>query len=620
MDLVTLEESMTKIFPKVYNSRPHVEVGYDDSALSNNASDSEKNIFLIGSATDGDPSKVYEVNSSLMARSIFGSGDLVNAMEVIWDPSDTGTQSGGTVYAMRSENAVQAKLVKGPITFTSNIFGSNANNISVGIDKDAISNAYRLTVNYPADGYSQVYTNIGNIFSINYLGTEASAGYKVTGNNTVATGFSLATGSSVATLAEVVNFDLSSGNYDSVYDLIEAINKIPDFQAAPLKSSYDIASSSLDLATNYIEIKASDNDTVVTSFYGDLVNSSKNDAYISIAVAGLNDNFSNINNPENVTATPTSDGATVTATDSPRGTITPFSLTNLAGGNNGVIPTTWANKFEAIVGYNVYYIVPLTDQANIHAELKEFLNEEDLLGYHYMSFVGGSFNETYKQAITRQSALRSNRIGLVANSGYYTSLNGESIHIPGYIMAAFVAGTASSLGIGRAVTNKSLGLTSLDQSFTGDELNQLDSSGVIAIEKISNRNSDGGYSVVEDVTTYNGTNSEVKNLISLQELTDYLFDDLRMELRSEFIGKPLSSTSSQLISSFVSTFLSKRVASGMLASYDANDIEVNVVGNTVMIVFSAAPSREARLIVVKGTYTNFTNTTSSSSTSTESTK
>ena len=253
----------------------------------------------------------------------------------------------------------------------------------------------------------------------------------------------------------------------------------------------------------------------------------------------------------------------------------------------------------------------MTAQENVHAELREFLNEQDLLGYHYIAFVGGDYNENYTKAISRQASLRSNRIALVANSGYYTALNGATVHIPGYIMAAFVAGTASSLPVGYAVTNKYLGLTSLDQNFSGDELNQLDASGIIAIEAVINRNASGGFAIVEDVTTYNSTNEPVKNLISLQELTDFLFDDLRISMREDYIGKPLSTLSGQQISSYISTFLSKRVASGMLASYDPNDIEVDIVGNTVMVVFSAAPAREARLIVVKGTYTNFTSTTTS---------
>ena len=106
---------MKLIYPKSYNSRPHVTTEYDDSALTNQASESAKNIFLLGSATEGDPSKIYEVKSSVQARAIFGSGDLVQAMELIWNPDGEFFQNGGTVYAQRVENAQQASMTEGPL-------------------------------------------------------------------------------------------------------------------------------------------------------------------------------------------------------------------------------------------------------------------------------------------------------------------------------------------------------------------------------------------------------------------------------------------------------------------------------------------------------------------------
>ena len=108
-----------------------------------------------------------------------------------------------------------------------------------------------------------------------------------------------------------------------------------------------------------------------------------------------------------------------------------------------------------------------------------------------MSFVGGGFNEDFNTIVNRQLALRSNRIALVANSGTYNDLRGVNVHIPAYMMAAYVAGVASSLPIGSSVTHKYLALTSLDQNFTGDELNQLDDNGVIAIEDVINRDASG---------------------------------------------------------------------------------------------------------------------------------
>ena len=94
MALIPSSDTMKRIYPKFYNSRPHVETSYDDSALTNQSSDSEKNIFLLGSATEGNPNNVYEIKSSASARKIFGSGDLVKAMELIWNPTGDYYQNG----------------------------------------------------------------------------------------------------------------------------------------------------------------------------------------------------------------------------------------------------------------------------------------------------------------------------------------------------------------------------------------------------------------------------------------------------------------------------------------------------------------------------------------------
>ena len=49
---------MHLIYPKAYNARPHVTTEYDDSALTNQASESEKNILLLGYATEDNPNNV----------------------------------------------------------------------------------------------------------------------------------------------------------------------------------------------------------------------------------------------------------------------------------------------------------------------------------------------------------------------------------------------------------------------------------------------------------------------------------------------------------------------------------------------------------------------------------
>lgn len=607
-DMALIEHSdktMKLIYPKSYNSRPHVTTQYDDSALTNGARSSDKNLFLIGSATEGDPNKVYEIKSSAQARAVFGKGDLVEAMELIWNPSGKFFQNGGIVYAQRVESAKQAKLVKGPLTFTSKVFGLDANKVTVALEKDALSGAYNLTVGYEPKLYTNTYTNLGNIFSVYYDQSNTrvqSASYKVTGDLSGASHFVISVHTTDGQDTTLLDMDLTTENYKTVGDVISAISGLPGFYATPLHSCANISSVALDVTGDQLKtIGTVDEPTTITSFYGDLAYATRYDSVIDIAINRLG-------KPTGVSATPTSDGIKITA-EPQEVELQPFSATNLAGGSNGVIPVSWADKFKNVHGTNTYYIIPLTAEENIHAELREFLNEENILGYNYIGWVGGGFNESVNQALNRQINLRSDRIALVANSGYYTALNGQVKHIPAYLMAAYVAGVASSLGVGEGTTNKYLELTNLDQNFDGNDLNTLDENGIIAIESVVNRNQSGGFRVVEDVTTFNSSNEPVKNLVSLRELTDFLFDDLRIYLEKEFVGSNVVKTTGSLIATFIEAFLKDKVNEELLASYDRDSIQCTIEGNAAYVAFSCAPARELRTILVSGTYTNFTSST-----------
>lgn len=596
---VSKSEAYKRIYPVGNMYRPHVETDYNDDALSNQSGDSNKNIFLIGSATDGNPNEVVEVNSLDQAKGIFGSGDLVNAMELIWNPANNQTQRGGTVYALRVEDATPATLDKGKFTFTSKVFGDNANQIFVAYDKDAISGANRLEVKYPIKNYDKVYTNIGEVFSVAYVGSKpvAQVEIKALSDSGQAGQVVVSVGDSTDELSEIATYDLSSNSYGKLYQVIDSISSLPGFKVIASPSATSIDSKYLDIQTISLETQADITSTPVpggagvkvndakiayspvSSIGGDLATKLRNDPYVSVAI-------------KNDTEYPEE-----------------FSDTPLSGGSTGNIPVSWADKFEAVLGHNVYYIVPLTGQENVHAELKEFCNEEYTFGYNYRGFVGGGFDESDADAISRRVSLNSDRIGLVANSGYYTSLNGQKKHIPAYLMAAFVAGVASSISIGNSITNKYLDLVSLDQNFSGAELDTLDANGVIAIEHVVNRNASGGYKIVEDVSTSNSTNEPVKALMSLGELTDFLFDDLRIFLDENYIGANVTINSADLIKSNVVSFLDTKKRDGLIVDFNESDVNVSLDGQNAYIIFAVSPSLEIRNVIAKGVYNSYSATT-----------
>lgn len=597
---VSVSENMKRIYPKFNDSRPHVETNYGDSALSNSASDSQKNIFMIGSAADGDPTKVYTLNTLSQAKGTFGSGDLVNAMELAWDPSNDSLTNGGTIYAMRAEDATQASLTKGALSFVSKVFGDNANRVGVALDNDVITGAPRITVTYDPKNYSRVYTNIGSMFTLSYKGTAAAAGYSVEkGADGYASKLTLATGQSIDALEEVKSFDLTSQSYQTMADLLQGISAVSGFSAGVVGSTV-VETKYLDIVDPAVDCKTAP--VTVTAKVGDAVHALRYDSYVTLSVASPVA-------PSGVeVGTTTTTTTTVTAGSSTQAFPEPFEKTFLTGGSTGTVPVSWADKFKNAVGNDAYYIVALTDQENIHAELKAFLDEESDLGYNYRGFVGGGFNEEPEEMISRQISLKDERINLVGQSGYYANLSGASVHIPAYLMAAYAAGVASSLQIGGALTNKYISLVSLDQELAGDQLDTLNSNGVISIEKVVNRNATGGYRFVQDVTTYNSSNEPVKSRLSLGELTDFLFDDLKLYLEQNFIGTNIRTTTADDIKAGVSSFLYNEASAdnGLITSYNESDITVSISGDVAYVVFSAAPSQTMDSIVVYGTYTNYT--------------
>lgn len=569
-----IESGWAKKYPLVNMSRPHVDIEYNDDALNNTSGESAKNILLIGSAVAGQPNRIYELNSLSEARSAFQSGELVDACELIWNPANNGTQQGGTVYAIRAEQATNAKLVEGNLTFNSKVYGSVANGISVSMDKDIVTGLNRLHVYYDQVGYNKVYSNIGNVFSLRYKGTHTHAGYKVETGDNGATMFHLYADDTDGS-TEVAKFDLTSSLYNTLYKLIDAIAKVPGFVVSITGESTSIDSKYLDKTDNTVDIsstKDSNTPVIVTAVVGDLLHKIRNDQYVSVT-ADLKTAF-----PE------------------------PFEKTSLSGAEDGEIPVSWAEMFTQARQCDVYYIVPLTDMENVHAELKEFLKEQDDEGYSYRAFVGGGYNESPQDSISRALALNDPRIALVANSGTYGSLDGTVHHVKGYMMSAYVAGIASSLPIGDSTTNKRLdAILSLDEVFTGDDLDLLDRNGVIAIEYLNNRISGSSYRVVEDVTTYTSQTDAVKQSVSLGEVVDFLLDELRIDLEDNYIGQSLRVSSASLLKSGVESFLDKKVSSGLIISYDETSISTSIVGNVASISFSCVPKIALRNIYVSAT-------------------
>lgn len=571
-------------YPRKPVSRPHVQVSVDDSALGGAINGSLKPLALIGKASGGDPSQVYKFTSYTQAKRILRSGNLLDAMELAWNPSPNQVGA-GAIYAVRVGTATQSTATDGAgaLTFTSKLFGIAANGITATLIDSAIPSAKKLTVSMGST-YNQVYDNLGNIFTVKYTGADAYAALTITHDvNGLATTFEIKTGADSGTATTDVSFDLGTG---LISDLVANISNREDYTAS------FVAYGNKDMATQYLDAVADQTiksvDLVVTAVGQDIVNQLQWDDYVSVVY-------------DPTKTIPSTAGAGITY--------------SLSGATEADPTGSWSEWISLLANEDVYYAVPLTSDASVHAEITQFVTDQNENGHSMRAIVGGGVKETINQLMARQAAIRNQRTSLVGTSGTYTFSDGRIASLPGYMIAAEIGGLRSGLGVAEPITFKYLKLTSLDTYYTSDQLDTLNENGILAIEYVRNR-STTGFRIVSDVTTFNDQTEPVMNNAATGELTDFLMSDLRYVLENEFIGTKLHLNSASLLKNRVQSFLdqAKLDPNSMVVDYVPDDVKVIINGNQAAISFVVQPAVGLDLIEVSGTYQPFTSSSDNTTT------
>jgi hypothetical protein len=477
-------------------TRPRTTVFLNTNGLGSQNLDSEKPLVLLGSANGGQPQTPIAISSYAQAKQIFRSGELLDAIEMAWNPSPT-VGGAGQIIAVRTDTATQATYTNGGLTFASTIYGSDANGIQIELDNNVLTGAKTVSVFFTKDAYSKIYDNIGNIFTVQYTGaTYAAAQVQVVvdASTHLATQLVLSAGAAGA-LAPIRTYNLGNGVYNDVNVLVNDINNLPDWNASMntlggnknIQTQYLDALTAVDCKTAAVTVKAVGADMQVQT---------ANDPYVAVSV----------------------DRSKVLPATLP--------LTYLTGGTTTTPPASWSNILNTLVGKGGYYVVPLTEDQAIQGELAQFLDDQANAGNAMRGLVGAGINEGVSQLQGRQASLRNARVGLVGNSGTRRMNDGRIYNFPGYMYAALIGGIASGLPVGEPITYKHVNIESIDQTFTSDQLDQLDSAGVILSEYVRTRQS-SYFRLVSDPTTYNDVAEPVQNRMSLGEVSDYLTTEIR---------------------------------------------------------------------------------------------
>jgi len=591
-------------FPRRPVDRPSTQIQTDTTALTGSASDSEKPLMLIGSAQGGQPDTVYRVRNLYDAQNIFRGGELLDALEMAWNPSNE-SPGAGDVFAMRVEDAKPASVEQGGVTFQSKIYGQDANDIELELRTSTYNNNNNrnLTVNFPQDNHRQVYRNIGHIISVNkeedsnvgYVGVEIADdkfivhigdGSGETGSTTddSTTDGTVVEGGSTGT--QSVEFTLGSGPYAYASRLVNELNTIDGIVATmPTTGNKNINTAGLDPIPE-TEVTA-DNEVRVTGLLADLVQQLEYDPYIELNI------------PDNLIVQELSSSNNLVVDGGVE--IQDFGPVTLEDGETGVVPESWGEKIKLFANEGGYYLVPLTDKESVHAEASAFVNDRTANGDPMRAIVGGSYDETPERLLGRATTLRNSRVALTGISGTRTSVDGRVKETPAYLFAAQIAGLASGLPVGEAVTFKQLSISNLSTIHDSVQMDALNAGGVIMAEFVRNRTSTK-FRVVDDVTTYNDQNDPVNNQLGVGEAHDFLVSELKIELDENYIGNRVIDVSASLIKNSVESFLDQKKRDNEILDYNPEDVQVIINGEVANISMVIEPIRNIKRINVSLVY------------------
>lgn len=554
-----------EVYPNDNRSRPHTKVIVDTTALGANSSSSQKAVVVFGSAQGGKPGEFYKLTSYAQAKSIFKGGEILDFIEVAWNPSDVVTGA-GIIYAMRVDSATQATMSKGNMLFSSYQYGSGANSVSIKLEGGTVEGTHKLTAYDSSSAATEVYDNLGIIFQVSATDSPAFETVEVTSGNLI-----IKKGADTESASVVANIALK--NVKSVNALVTQLSMLDGIQSQILP--YGDKNIDPKYITDMEPVDIKSGVANISGLSGDIANQLQ---YSSLVTAKVQDGSS-----------------------SP---IDNFEMDTLVGGTDGTVPATWTPFFDKLRTEDIpyaYYVVPLTPNQPIHSELSAVISDLTTSGYPMRMVVGGSLGETIQYTLTRKSSLYSSRVTLLGDDYQVKMSDGRIVAFPAYMSTAFVVGVASGLPQGVAITYKTIRILKSLRSYTSDQLDQMYNSGIVVAEKVRNLASTS-FRFVGDPTTMNDVNDPVSSKMSLGEGTDFLVSELRTNLDNSFIGTSSSSTTANDVKIAVSSFLLVKKNAGEIQNYDSSDIVASLLGNTINVAFTVIPSREVEKIIVNMTY------------------
>ena len=514
---------------------------------------------------------------------------MLKACEKAWNPvskTKEGVKLGGanmiacirsnkatkSTYSVKKQDAEKAQLV-----FHSKDYGDDTAH-QIKIQDGSLNSTKKVVIYDQSNGTYETYDNIGNVFTINYTGEEAYAELNIYVDGSDAMYFQTKVGADKDTAVEDIRIKLDKNVFKTMKALIAQLQSYENYVVSA-SNTYNtrLKVTDLDLVTAG-EIKLDSGDTAfrVTAVYSDL----------QFKLANV------------------SQLVELVEFDKSQGAIENFDYVTLTDGTRGVSPASWLEYFDALSNFDIFYIVPLTSDVSIHAELASHINTLSAsgMGRERRGVVGGENGETVVETLGRARDLASDRIQVVHGGLWDYNTSSELELYPPYILAAQHAGRAAFLEDGEAATHDVYRMSAPEYKLERTEIAQLLEGGCLAFEFVLGKNSTSQSYVrlVQDLTTDTTSSDTVHTERATGALADSINKEIREKLDDLITGKrtgvgDLTSAKNRVIS-----VLSDRKRKGHIVDY--KDVYVTKTGTVTTVDYSVAPSEVNNFTLITAHY------------------
>lgn len=475
---------------------------------------------------------------------------------------DSGTFNFEDRYVIKAIAAKDEEMV---VEIVSKDYGAWTRKLQVKLETGELAGTKKLTVFNWEDNKYEVYDNLGVALILKYTGDQSYSAIEII-PDIYGKAKKLVTkiGSDKTSAIEDIAIDLTDTRFSRLQDVANYINGFSNYVCEIHEDTpYNLIPEDLDSGVFELE----NGEVVVTAFWMDMKKRIANES------------------------------DTIEITNVSRGSSLPVNIdfTNLQGGSNGTVPSSWIQYFDKLSSHPITYLVPMTGDMSIHSEARAHADfQSKVMGREVFVICGGYKKETIEKTKSRAKTYNSDRVQLVYPGFYDREINGDLVLYPSYVTAAMHAGRAAFLEDGESATFDYYNIDSLEYELQPDQISELLTSGVAPFEFVLGK----GNRLVQDITTHTDTNKSLYTERSVRVLADSFNKELREKVEELIIGKGGTLTSVTSVKNLVIGFLKEKMREEKIVGY--RNVTVTYNNKVIYIEYEAAPVEPTNFALIQG--------------------